>query len=45
MSELLQHIIDEAKHLPQEIIDMILAQFLHKQKVAFQHRDIEGVLR
>ncbi|KAG0223926.1 hypothetical protein BGX31_008277 [Mortierella sp. GBA43] len=32
MSELLQHIIDEADQLPQEIVDIILAQFLHKQK-------------
>ncbi|KAF9349020.1 hypothetical protein BGX26_012632 [Mortierella sp. AD094] len=32
MSELLQHIIDEVKQLPQEIVDIILAQFLHKQK-------------
>ncbi|KAF9896887.1 hypothetical protein BX616_006561, partial [Lobosporangium transversale] len=32
MSELLQHIIDEAEQLPQEIVDIILAQFLHKQK-------------
>ncbi|KAG0267491.1 hypothetical protein BG011_004525 [Mortierella polycephala] len=32
MSELLQHIIDEAENLPQEIVDIILAQFLHKHK-------------
>ncbi|KAF8940722.1 hypothetical protein BGZ58_005050 [Dissophora ornata] len=32
MSELLQHIIDEASQLPQDIVDIILAQFLHKQK-------------
>ncbi|KAF9110601.1 hypothetical protein BGX27_006126 [Mortierella sp. AM989] len=32
MSELLQHIIEEVKQLPQEIVDIILAQFLHKQK-------------
>ncbi|KAI1314319.1 hypothetical protein EDD11_002303 [Mortierella claussenii] len=32
MSELLQHIIDEAKQLPQQIIDILLAQFLHMQK-------------
>ncbi|KAF9933605.1 hypothetical protein FBU30_005044 [Linnemannia zychae] len=32
MSELLQHIIDESNQLPQEIVDIILAQFLHKDK-------------
>ncbi|KAG0281953.1 hypothetical protein BGZ95_000018 [Linnemannia exigua] len=32
MSELLQHIIDESSQLPQEIVDIILAQFLHKHK-------------
>ncbi|KAG0379601.1 hypothetical protein BGX24_012558 [Mortierella sp. AD032] len=32
MSELLQHIIDESDQLPQEIVDIILAQFLHKHK-------------
>ncbi|KAF9584188.1 hypothetical protein BGW38_007287 [Lunasporangiospora selenospora] len=32
MSELLQHVLDEAKNLPQEIVDIILAQFLHRQK-------------
>ncbi|KAF9551607.1 hypothetical protein EC957_006500 [Mortierella hygrophila] len=32
MSELLQHIIDESAQLPQEIVDIILAQFLHKHK-------------
>lgn len=33
MSELLQHIIDESSQLPQEIVDIVLAQFLHKHKV------------
>ncbi|KAF9906908.1 hypothetical protein EC991_011471 [Linnemannia zychae] len=32
MSELLQHIIDESTQLPQEIVDIILAQFLHRHK-------------
>lgn len=35
MSELLQHIIDESSQLPQEIVDIILAQFLHKHKVPY----------
>ncbi|KAG0006885.1 hypothetical protein BGZ65_002293 [Modicella reniformis] len=32
MSNLLQNIIYETKNLPQEIVDILLAQFLHKQK-------------
>ncbi|KAF9436847.1 hypothetical protein BGZ76_002770 [Entomortierella beljakovae] len=32
MSDLLQQVIGEAKQLPQEIVDIILAQFLHKGK-------------
>lgn len=33
MSELLEHVITETSSLPQEIVDIILAQFLHKHKV------------
>ncbi|KAG0342315.1 hypothetical protein BG000_005598 [Podila horticola] len=32
MSELLEHVIMETSSLPQEIVDIILAQFLHKHK-------------
>lgn len=33
ISELLEHVIMETSSLPQEIVDIILAQFLHKHKV------------
>ncbi|KAF9429774.1 hypothetical protein BGZ94_009542 [Podila epigama] len=32
MSELLQQVIEEASSLPQDIVDIILAQFLHREK-------------
>ncbi|KAG0057393.1 hypothetical protein BGZ83_010852 [Gryganskiella cystojenkinii] len=32
VSELLRHVLDEAKNVPQEIVDIIIAQFLDKQK-------------
>ncbi|KAI9234165.1 MAG: armadillo-type protein [Podila humilis] len=33
MSELLEHVIMETSSLPQEIVDIILSQFLHKHKL------------
>ncbi|KAG0089620.1 hypothetical protein BGZ92_004499 [Podila epicladia] len=33
ISELLEHVIMETSSLPQEIVDIILAQFLHKHKL------------
>ncbi|KAG0303829.1 hypothetical protein BGZ98_006232 [Dissophora globulifera] len=32
MTDLVRYVVEEANQLPQEIVDIILAQFLHKQK-------------